>query len=90
MDALPGFLVYGVSVAAIIASVTGSKGLLWWINLLMTVVVGPAIAIGLPLATRGGVSSVEAFALAFALPLIGLSLAVHRQSSPARAAESGG
>ncbi|ANB71516.1 hypothetical protein AYM40_03390 [Paraburkholderia phytofirmans OLGA172] len=90
MDALLGFLVYGASVAAIIAAAAGSNGPLWWANLLITVAGGPALAMGLSIATRDIVSGVEASALAFAVPLIGLSVAVYRQSSQQVAAESVG
>jgi hypothetical protein len=89
MDPLLGFFLFGVSLAAIVA-VTEHNGKLWWASLLGALAGGPIAVAGLLMVMPGTAGSIEAAALAFLVPVIILSVALSRQSSPQIAAENGG
>ena len=87
MDALAGFFVFGVSLAAIVAT-TEVDGKLWWAGLLATLAGGPIVAAGLYMVMPGIAGSIEAAALAFLVPAIAMSVALSRHNSPQIAAEN--
>ncbi|MEX3669797.1 hypothetical protein AB3X82_16540 [Paraburkholderia phenoliruptrix] len=88
MDALPGFLVFGVSLAAIVA-VRERNRKLWWAKVFGTLAGGPIVFTGLSMAMPGTTISIEAATFAFLVPVVILSVSVWRQSSPHIAAKNG-
>ena len=88
MDVLPGFLLFGVSLAAI-AAITERDGKWWWARLLGTLGSGPIVIAGLSLAMPGTAINIETAAVAFLVPVIILAVALSRQSSAQVAAENG-
>lgn len=88
MDALAGFFVFGVSLAAIVA-VTEVNGKWWWASLLGILAGGPIVIAALPVTMPGSARSVEAAALAFVVPVIILCVALSRRGSRKIAGENG-
>ncbi|WP_169740561.1 hypothetical protein [Paraburkholderia caledonica] len=88
MDALPGFIVFGVSLAAIVA-VRERDRKLWWASVFGTLAGGPIVVAALSMAMPGTTSSIEAATFAFLVPVVILSVSVWRQGSPQIAAKNG-
>ncbi|WP_233858188.1 hypothetical protein [Paraburkholderia sp. HD33-4] len=86
MDALAGFFVFGVSLAAIVAT-TEVNGKLWWASLLGTLAAGPIVAAVLLMAIPGTIGNIEAATLAFLVPLIIMCVALSRHIIPQITAE---
>ncbi|MDR6388445.1 hypothetical protein [Paraburkholderia phenoliruptrix] len=85
MDALTGFLLFGVSLAAILAT-TESSGKLWWAGLLGTLAGGPVVIVAVSMTMPGSAGSVLADTLALVVPVIFLCAALSSHSSPEIAA----